>query len=253
VISERSNALVGEAGLPPHEGLLASIREDIGCVRTRDPAARGRLESLLIYPGVHAVIWHRIAHRLWNGNAKSAARLVSWIARFLTNVDIHPGAVIGRRFFIDHGAGVVIGETAVIGDDVTLYHGVTLGGTSWRKGKRHPTLGNGVLVGAGAKILGPILVGSGSRVGANSVVIEDVPEGATVVGIPGRIVRGKETRRRLAGGRIDLEHHLMPDPVGEALEMLMDRIEFLEARLSHMQERLRQQQQPRDLSEKQAS
>ena len=140
---------------------------------------------------------------------------------------------LGRRFFIDHGACVVVGETAEIGDDVTLYHGVTLGGVSWRPGKRHPTLGNGVLVGAGAKILGPITVGAGARIGANSVVIEDVPPEMTVVGIPGRIVKGAETRR-LIGGRIDLEHHLMPDPVGEALATLVDRIEFLEARLARL-------------------
>ena len=148
--------------------LLSAIKEDIACVRQRDPAARGPIESLLLYPGVHAVIWHRIAHRLWTAGAKSPARFVSWLSRFLTNIDIHPGAQIGKRFFIDHGAGVVIGETAVVGDDVTLYHGVTLGGTSWRKGKRHPTLGNGVLAGAGAKILGPVTVGAGARIGANS-------------------------------------------------------------------------------------
>ncbi len=238
--------MAAQSPVAQREGLAASIKEDIDCVLTRDPAARSRLESLLLYPGVHAVIWHRIAHRLWNAGAKSPARFISWFARFLTNIDIHPGAKIGRRFFIDHGAGVVIGETAEVGDDVTLYHGVTLGGTSWRKGKRHPTLGNGVLAGAGAKILGPVTVGTGARIGANSVVIEDVPEGATVVGIPGRIVRGKEARRRLAGGRIDLEHHLMPDPVGEALELLFDRIEFLEARLLHTQEKLRQMQRPQE-------
>ena len=237
---------------PQGESLLALIKEDVACVQLRDPAARGRLESLLLYPGVHAMIWHRIAHRLWKAGAKSPARFISWLARFLSNVDIHPGAQIGRRFFIDHGAGVVIGETAVVADDVTLYHGVTLGGTSWRKGKRHPTLGNGVLAGAGAKILGPVTVGAGARIGANSVVIEDVPEDATVVGIPGRIVREESKRRKLAGGHIDLEHHLMPDPVGGALEMLLDRIEFLEARLSHAQDCLRQLRQTQDESERSA-
>jgi serine O-acetyltransferase len=244
-------ALAGHEA-PEGESLLAAIKEDVACVPLRDPAARGPLECLFLYPGVHAVIWHRIAHRLWKAGAKSPARFVSWLARFLTNVDIHPGARIGRRFFIDHGAGVVIGETAVVGDDVTLYHGVTLGGTSWRKGKRHPTLGNGVLAGAGAKILGPVNVGAGARIGANSVVIEDVPEGATVVGIPGRIVREESRRRKVAGGRIDLEHHLMPDPVSGALEMLLDRIEFLEARLAHTQERLRHLQQTQDESERSA-
>ncbi len=211
------------------------MAEDLSCVRARDPAARNTLETLLTYPGVHAIIWHRIAHILWLRGLRFAGRFLSWFARAVSNVDIHPGATIGRRFFIDHGAGVVIGETAVIGDDVTLYHGVTLGGVSWTPGKRHPTLENGVLVGCGAKILGPITVARGARIGANSVVIEDVPPGVTVVGIPGRIVRDTHERRRLAGGRIDLEHHLMPDPVGDAIRSLLDRIEFLEARLTHLQ------------------
>jgi serine O-acetyltransferase len=211
------------------------IGEDLTCVRARDPAARNSLETLLTYPGVHAIIWHRIAHSLWQRGLRFAGRFISWFARLVSNVDIHPGATIGRRFFIDHGAGVVIGETAVVGDDVTLYHGVTLGGVSWKPGKRHPTLEDGVLVGCGAKILGPITVGRGARVGANSVVIDDVPPGVTVVGIPGRIVRDTRERRRLAGGRIDLEHHLMPDPVGDAIGSLLDRIEFLEARLTHLQ------------------
>ncbi|MEP9355095.1 serine O-acetyltransferase [Xanthobacter sp. KR7-65] len=211
------------------------IREDINCVKSRDPAARNTFEIVLTYPGVHAVIWHRLASRLWRRGIKFPARFLSWLGRFLSNVDIHPGATIGRRFFIDHGACVVIGETAEIGDDVTLYHGVTLGGTSWTAGKRHPTLRDGVLVGAGAKILGPITVGAGCRIGANSVVIEDVPPAMTVVGIPGRVVKPIADRRRLGDGRIDLEHHLMPDPVGEAIVSLLDRIEFLEARLSHLQ------------------
>ncbi|WP_018076124.1 serine O-acetyltransferase [Novosphingobium nitrogenifigens] len=218
--------------------LLAQVRGDIACVAARDPAAKGSVEILLTYPGVHAIVWHRIAHRLWRRGHRFAARFVSWFSRTVTNVDIHPGARIGERFFIDHGAGVVIGETAEIGDDVTLYHGVTLGGTSWRGGKRHPTLGNGVLVGCGAKILGPILIGAGARVGANSVVIEDVPPGMTVVGIPGRVVRDPADRRRM-GGRIDLDHHLMPDPVGEAIAELVDRIDFLEARLAHRGEERR--------------
>jgi serine O-acetyltransferase len=173
---------------------------------------------------------------MWRSGWRFPARVLSWWARVTTNVDIHPGAKIGQRLFIDHGAGVVIGETAEIGDDVTLYHGVTLGGTSWTPGKRHPTLRSGVLVGAGAKILGPITVGANARVGANSVVMQDVPPGMTVVGIPGRIVRDTRARHSI-DGRIDLEHHLMPDPVGEALSVLIDRIEFLEARLAHMQRR----------------
>ena len=224
---------------PAGPSLTLLIKEDIACVRDRDPAARTRLETLLTYPGVHAVIWHRIAHRLWMSGWRFMARLLSWLGRFLTNVDIHPGATIGRRFFIDHGAGVVIGETAEIGEDVTLYHGVTLGGTTWSPGKRHPTLEDGVVVGAGAKILGAITIGRQTRIGANSVVVEDMPPDVTVVGIPAKIVR-PERDRRMVAGRIDLDHHLMPDPVGKAIAAMLDRVEFLEARLGHMQQRLRQ-------------
>ena len=227
-----------ESVKPGAPSLLQLIREDIGCVRQRDPAARSELETLLTYPGVHAMIWHRIAHRLWKADWRFAARLLSWLGRFLSNIDIHPAATIGRRFFIDHGACVVIGETADVGDDVTLYHGVTLGGTSWFPGKRHPTLEDGVVVGAGAKILGPITVGQGTRVGANSVVIESTPPEVTVVGIPARVVRPQLTHRRVVG-HIDLDHHLMPDPVGEAISVVLDRVEFLEARLAHLQKRLR--------------
>lgn len=217
---------------PEQPGLIRQIRADIGCVAARDPAAGGLAEVLLTYPGIHAIIWHRIANRLWRARWRFAARFLSWFARALTNVDIHPAATIGARFFIDHGAGVVIGETAQIGDDVTIYHGVTLGGTSWSPGKRHPTVESGVLIGCGAKILGPVTIGARARIGANSVVMEDVPPGMTVVGIPGRIVIDQRDRR-LIGGRIDLNHHLMPDPVGEALAELIDRIDFLEARLAH--------------------
>ncbi|MGE4302879.1 MAG: serine O-acetyltransferase [Novosphingobium sp.] len=216
--------------------LVAMIRDDIACVAARDPAASGTLEIVLTYPGVHAIVWHRMAHRLWQRRMRFPARFLAWFARLLTNVDIHPAATIGRRFFIDHGAGVVIGETAEIGDDVTLYHGVTLGGTSWSPGKRHPTLEDGVLVGCGAKILGPITVGKGARVGANSVVVDPVPPAMTVIGIPGRLVRAASDRRRI-GGRIDLDHHLMPDPVGEAISELLDRIDFLEMRLAHREGR----------------
>ena len=212
-------------------GLLRLAREDIHCVFERDPAARTRLEVLTTYPGVHAIILHRMAHRLWRRGFRYGARLLSFLARMFTHIDIHPGATIGRRFFIDHGCGVVIGETAEIGDDVTLYHGVTLGGTSWNPGKRHPTLHAGVVVGAGAKILGPISVGSRARVGANSVVIEDVPAEATVVGIPGRVVVPRH-RRRIAEHGIDLDHHLMPDPVGKAIGCLLERIAVLEQRLA---------------------
>ena len=227
----------------PPPGLWTTIRDDVGCVRARDPAARSTAEILITYPGVHAVLMHRVAHRMWRRGWRFPARVLSWWARVVTNVDIHPAARIGRRLFIDHGAGVVIGETAEIGDDVTLYHGVTLGGTSWTPGKRHPTLGSGVLIGAGAKILGPITIGANARVGANSVVVDEVAPGMTVVGIPGRIVRDPRDRRRI-DGRIDLEHHLMPDPVGEALSVLIDRIDFLEARLAHLQSRARDVTKP---------
>jgi serine O-acetyltransferase len=164
------------------------LKEDIDVVFDRDPAARTRWEVVTLYPGLHALMVHRFAHRLRLWNLKWLARFVSHMARWLTGIEIHPGATIGRRVFIDHGMGVVIGETAEIGDDCTLYHGVTLGGTSWHKGKRHPTLGKGVVVGAGAKLLGPIVIGDGAKVGSNAVVVKDVPPGATVVGIPGHVV-----------------------------------------------------------------
>jgi len=205
-------------------GWWSLVRGDVACVLARDPAARNRLEVWTIYPGVQAVALYRLAHALWTRGWRFGPRFISYVARWLTNVDIHPGARIGERFFIDHGAGVVIGETAEIGNDVTLYHGVTLGGTTWNPGKRHPTLGHGVVVGAGAKILGPITVGDGARVAANSVVIEPVPSGATVVGIPGRVVA---PRRRTTHG-FDLDHHLIPDPVGKAMACVLDRLAQLE-------------------------
>lgn len=211
-------------------GLWKQLNEDVTCVFDRDPAARSRFEVLTTYPGVHAVVLHRIANRLWRRGWRYSARLLSFVARVWTNVDIHPGATIGRRFFIDHGAGVVIGETAEIGDDVTFYHGVTLGGTSWRKGKRHPTLADGVMVGAGAKILGPITLGERVRVGANSVVVKDVAADCTVVGIPGKVVQVREMGELSPYG-IDLNHHLIPDPVGRAISCLLERIDGLEREL----------------------
>jgi serine O-acetyltransferase len=213
---------------PPPCSVRRLIGEDVDCVFKRDPAARNRFEVMTTYPGVHAILVHRIANRQWLRGWRYLPRLLSYFARIWTSIDIHPGAKIGRRFFIDHGAGVVIGETAEIGDDVTLYHGVTLGGVSWNKGKRHPTLGDQVVVGAGAKILGPILIGKGARVGANSVVTVPVPEGKTVVGIPGKVVRSRCAAEREANGGIDLNHHLMPDPVAEAVSCLLDRIRRLE-------------------------
>jgi serine O-acetyltransferase len=167
------------------------LKEEIAVVFERDPAARSTWEVITCYPGFHAMLFHRLAHRLWRSGWLWLARLVSHGSRWLTGIEIHPGASIGRRFFIDHGMGVVIGETAEIGDDCTLYHGVTLGGTSWSKGKRHPTLGKGVVVGAGAKILGPITVGEGARIGSNAVVVKEVPPGATAIGIPARIVEAQ--------------------------------------------------------------
>ncbi len=211
--------------------LLRLLREDVSCVFQRDPAARSRFEVLTTYPGVHAILLQRIAHRLWKSGLRYPARLLSWFTRFITNIDIHPGAIIGRRFFIDHGAGVVIGETAEIGNDVTLYHGVTLGGTTWNKGKRHPTLGDGVVVGAGAKILGAITLGEQVRVGANSVVVKDVPAHRTVIGIPGKIVLRTEEANAANIYGINLDHHLIPDPVGRAIACLIERIEVLEGRL----------------------
>lgn len=217
----------------PTPSWWACLREDVACVLARDPAARSRFEVWTIYPGVQAVALHRMAHALWTRGWRYLPRWLSFMARGFTNVDIHPGARIGRRFFIDHGAGVVIGETAEIGDDVTLYHGVTLGGTTWRPGKRHPTLGHGVVVGAGAKILGAITVGERVRVAANSVVIDNVPAAATVVGIPGRVVvrQTPASTSSKAGRDINLDHHLIPDPVGKAIGCLLDRISELEHEL----------------------
>jgi serine O-acetyltransferase len=210
--------------------ILTLLKEDLNCVFERDPAARNHWEVMLTYPGLHAIALHRVSHSLWNRGFCFAARWLSYFGRMLTQIDIHPGATIGHRFFIDHGCGVVIGETAVVGDDVTLYHGVTLGGVSWNAGKRHPTLCDGVMVGAGAKILGPVTIGSHARIGANSVVIQNIPATMTVVGIPGRIVLPEAQRRQPQQG-IDLDHHLMPDPVGRAVASLLERIDDLEAQL----------------------
>ncbi|MGR9044279.1 MAG: serine O-acetyltransferase [Gammaproteobacteria bacterium] len=201
--------------------------EDVHCVFARDPAARNTVEILLTYPGVHALLLHRLCNRLWQSGWRLVARVLAFLGRTVSNVDIHPGATIGRRLFIDHGAGVVVGETTVIGDDVTLYHGVTLGGTTWNKEKRHPTLGDKVLIGAGAKILGNITLGDNVRVGANSVVVKDVPPCCTVVGIPGRIIQSKGLKIKMNDG-IDLDHHLVPDPVGKAIKCLIERIDQLE-------------------------
>jgi len=205
------------------------IREDIRVAFDRDPAARSTSELITCYPGLHADWLYRISHPLWRCGWYWLARWIMHITRWLTGIEIHPGAIIGQRFFIDHGMGVVIGETTEIGDDVTLYHGVTLGGTTWRKEKRHPTLQDGVVVGAGAKILGAITIGEQSRIGGNSVVLRDVPAHSTVVGIPGTVVGTTESM--IEDGRINLDHHLLPNPVAEALKHMLKMVDDLNARV----------------------
>lgn len=210
-------------------GMLSDIKADFLAVFERDPAARNTLEVIVAYPGFQAVVSHRIAHYLWDKNFKLTARVMSHIARFFTGIEIHPGAAIGKGFFIDHGMGVVIGETSEIGEGVTIYHGVTLGGTSFTKEKRHPTIGNKVTIGAGAKVLGPLTIGDNSKVGANSVVIRDVPPNSTVVGIPGSVVPG-EVFPYYSG----LEHNKLPDPV----ESLTERVRELQDRIASLEEEL---------------
>jgi len=207
--------------------MFRRLREDIACVFDRDPAARNTWEVLTCYPGLHALIFHRVSHWLWGHGLKWLARLNSHFARWLTGIEIHPGATIGRRFFIDHGMGVVIGETAVIHDDCTLYHGVTLGGTSWNKGKRHPTLERGVVIGAGAKVLGPITLGEGAKVGSNAVVVRDVPARSTAVGIPARIVEDRsEIAREIKAGQMGFSAYAVTrnedDPLSQAIHGLLD-------------------------------
>ena len=228
--------------------MFSRIREDMNCVFDRDPAARNAFEILTTYPGFHALMVHRFSHRLWKWRLRWFARWLSTIVRWFTGIEIHPGACIGRRFFIDHGMGVVIGETAEIGDDCTLYHGVTLGGTSWKKGKRHPTLGNNVVVGAGAKVLGPIIIGAGARVGSNAVVVKDVPAEATVVGIPGHLVklRGQDKpkekdheKRKAFAEKIGFDAYGtsggdMPDPVANAVNAMLDHIHAMDDKMETM-------------------
>jgi serine O-acetyltransferase len=245
--------------------MLERIKEDIACVFGRDPAAQSVLEVVTAYPGFHAVLIHRVSHMLWNAGFKWPARFISHISRWLTGIEIHPGAQIGRRFFIDHGMGVVIGETAVIGDDCTLYHGVTLGGTTWNKGKRHPTLHDGVVIGAGAKVLGPIEIGAGARIGSNSVILKTVPAGATVVGIPGHVIDMQARTDKPQYGWLDSNPELanepeaqmkkterdkiatkmgfdaygatadMPDPVAYAINHMLDHIHSLDEQIAAMQ------------------
>jgi serine O-acetyltransferase len=203
--------------------MLRLIREQVDVIFREDPAATSILEVLICYPGLHAVLLHRVGHKLYEWKLRLLARMVSQFARWITGIEIHPGATIGRRFFIDHGMGVVVGETTVIGDDVILYQGVTLGGTGKDRGKRHPTIGNHVVVGTGAKVLGNITLGNNVKVGAGSVVVHSVPDDSTVVGIPGRVVR---TRGQIAD---DLEHGKLPDPQGQDLENMQQRVDQLES------------------------
>ncbi len=214
-------------------GIFDEVKSDFKAVFERDPAATSTLEVLFAYPGFHAIFLHRIANLLWNNNLRLLARGLSHISRFLTGIEIHPGAKIGKGFFIDHGMGVVIGETSEIADNVTVYHGVTLGGTSFTRGKRHPTIENNVTIGAGAKILGPLTVGSNSKIGANSVVIVNVPPNSTVVGIPGKIVL-KDEFPVYPG----LEHNKLPDPEERAIQSVMEQVKELEKRINSLESEL---------------
>ncbi len=220
--------------------MFERIKEDINSVFDRDPAARNTFEVLTNYPGMHAIWWHRLSNWFWRNELKLLGRSVSTIARWLTGVEIHPGAKIGKRFFLDHGMGVVIGETAEIGDDCTLYHGVTLGGTSWNEGKRHPTLGNNVVIGAGAKVLGPLMVGDNSRIGSNAVVVKDVPNGATVIGIPGRIVSNGDEKTNKARTELAKKYGFdayavaTDDPVAKAIGRMLDHMHLMDSKVSDL-------------------
>jgi serine O-acetyltransferase len=222
--------------------MFSRIKEDIKSVFDRDPAARNTIEVLTNYPGMHAIWIHRLSHKLWKNNWCLLARTLSTFSRWLTGVEIHPGATLGRRFFIDHGMGIVIGETAEIGDDVTLYHGVTLGGTSWNAGKRHPTLEDNVVIGAGAQVLGPITIGKGGKVGSNSVVVKDLPANATAVGIPARIVNEKtkteKEQRNQAAKKFGFDAYAVsadnPDPVAKAIGRVLDHMHLMDSKVADL-------------------
>jgi len=209
--------------------MFKRLSEDIRAVFERDPAARSVPEIIFCYPGLHAIWFHRISSWFWTRRIYFLGRLASHIGRALTGIEIHPGATIGKAFFIDHGMGIVIGETSEIGDNVTLYHGVTLGGTTWQKGKRHPTIGNNVVIGAGAKVLGPVKIGDNTRIGANSVVISEIPSNSVVVGIPGKVVFRVEGEKRIA-----LDREFMPDPQAIAIRSLLDRVKQLEEKVDRL-------------------
>ena len=237
--------------------MLTRIREDIACVFERDPAARSTWEVVTCYPGFHALLIHRLAHGLWRMRLRWLARLVSHASRFLTGIEIHPGAAIGRRVFIDHGMGVVIGETAEIGDDCTLYHGVTLGGTTWNKGKRHPTLQRGVVIGAGAKVLGPIVIGEGAKIGSNAVVVKSVPAGATALGIPARIILDEQDKTReekaekLGFSAYAVTSKAEDDPLAKAVQGLLDHSVEMDKRMELILKQIEQLLAERDESQKQ--
>lgn len=216
-------------------GFFERLSEDIRTFKERDPAAKSSLEVLLFYPGLHAIWMHRVAHWFYRRRLYTIARCISHLSRFLTGIEIHPGARIGRRFFIDHGMGVVIGETTEIGDDVVIYQGVTLGGTGKEKGKRHPTIEDGVVISADATVLGPVRIGKNSRVGAGAVVINDVPPNSTVVGIPGKVVKKDGVRIH----PLDLHHERLPDPIADALDKIFHRLDKLESDISKIKKQLK--------------
>lgn len=231
--------------------MFERMKEDIGAIQDRDPALRNTWEAITAYPGLHAIWFHRMAHWCWGNDLKWLARMLSNFARWITGIEIHPGAILGRRFFIDHGMGVVIGETTEIGNDCTIYQGVTLGGTSWNPGKRHPTLANNVVVGAGAKVLGPFTVGEGARIGSNAVVVKEVPPGCTAVGVPGKLVKCKEAEpckdaegdeRAALAERMGFDSYgvtqEMPDPVSRGIDAMLDHIDGLEKRHAQLQQAL---------------
>jgi serine O-acetyltransferase len=213
--------------------IVERMREDIRAVFDRDPAARTTLEVILTYPGLHAIWAHRIANWLWHNELKLPGRIVSAVSRMLTGIEIHPAATIGRRLFIDHGSGVVIGETAEVGDDVLIYQGVTLGGTSLKKEKRHPTIEDQVMISAGAAVIGPVRIGRGSRIGAGAVVVSSAPPYSTIVGIPGKVIEGQSTRQDI----VELDHVHLPDPVARAINGIAEKLNQLGVRLEEMEER----------------
>jgi serine O-acetyltransferase len=237
--------------------MLDRIREDISCVFERDPAARSTWEVITCYPGFHALLIHRFAHWLWRIKMRWLARFVSHCSRFLTGIEIHPGAKIGRRVFIDHGMGVVIGETAELGDDCTLYHGVTLGGTTWNKGKRHPTLMQGVVIGAGAKVLGPIVIGEGAKIGSNAVVVKDVPAGATALGIPARVILDEQDKTReekaakLGFSAYAVTAKAEDDPLAKAVQGLLDQSVEMDKRIELILNQIEELQAEREDTQRQ--